>query len=82
MIMIPETAGDMLKLKRKDLKLKQHEVAERAGISIRQYQKFESGEQDIMSSSFRIAGRVVEALELDIAEFFKNYSGAVASEKK
>ena len=50
--------------------LTQKQVAERAKITLQQYQKFESGARNIMSSSFRIACRVIEALQLDITAFF------------
>lgn len=51
-------------------RLTQKQVAERAGITLQQYQKFESGARNIMTSSFRIACRVIEALELDISAFY------------
>jgi transcriptional regulator with XRE-family HTH domain len=51
-------------------RLTQKQVAERAKITLQQYQKFESGARNIMTSSFRIACRVIEALELDITRFF------------
>ena len=50
--------------------LTQKQVAERAKITLQQYQKFESGARNIMTSSFRIACRVIEALELDITRFY------------
>ena len=46
------------------------EVADRAGISIQQYQKFERGARNIMTSSFTTACKVIEALELDITRFY------------
>ena len=51
-------------------RLTQKQVAERAGITLQQYQKFESGSRNIMTSSFRIACRIIEALELDISAFY------------
>ena len=50
--------------------LTQREVADRAGISIQQYQKFERGARNIMTSSFTTACKVIEALELDITRFY------------
>lgn len=50
--------------------LTQREVAERAGISLQQYQKFERGARNIMTSSFTTACKVIEALELDITKFY------------
>ena len=54
------------------MKLTQKQVADRAGIQIQQYQKFESGERDIANSSFRIACRTLLALELNVEAFYKS----------
>ena len=51
-------------------RLTQKQVAERANITLQQYQKFESGTRSIMTASFRIACQVIEALELDISAFY------------
>ena len=59
-----------LREKRVALGLTQQQVADRAGIILQQYQKFESGERDIMTSSFRTACKVIEALEMDITDFY------------
>ena len=48
----------------------QQQVADKACISLRQYQKFESGERSIMTCSFVIACRVIEALGMDISDFY------------
>lgn len=45
------------------------EVAEAAGVNIRQYQKFESGERDVRGCSFALGLRLCEALELDPWDF-------------
>lgn len=60
----------VLREKRVVLGLTQQQVADRAGIVLQQYQKFESGERDIMTSSFRTACKVIEALEMDIKDFY------------
>ncbi len=60
----------ILRERRVILGLTQKQVAERAGIVLQQYQKFESGERRIMTSSFELACRIIEALELDITKFF------------
>lgn len=52
------------------LGLTQQKVADKAKIKIQQYQKFESGERNIMTCSFQIACRVIEALEMDISKFY------------
>ncbi len=48
----------------------QQNVADKAKIKLQQYQKFESGERSIMTCSFRIACRVIEALQMDISKFY------------
>ncbi len=48
----------------------QKQVAEKAKIQLSQYQKYESGERNIMTCSFRIACRVIEALEMNISDFY------------
>lgn len=51
---------------RMTLGITQKQVADKASISLRQYQKFESGERDLRNASFQIACKVIEALGLDI----------------
>lgn len=46
--------GSILREKRVVLGLTQKDVAERAKITLRQYQKFESGERNIMTCSFQM----------------------------
>ena len=55
---------------RHKLGLTQQQVADKANILLRQYQKFESGERNLSSSSFLIACRVIEALGLDISKYY------------
>ena len=50
--------------------LTQQQVADKAGILIQHYQKFESGERNLRTASFDVACRVLEALELDIVKYF------------
>ena len=61
---------EILREKRVTLEMTQQQVADKAGIKLQQYQKFESGERNIMTCSFQIACRVIEALEMDITKFF------------
>ena len=60
----------VLREKRVVLGMTQQQVADKAGIILQQYQKFESGERDIMTSSFRTACKVIEALEMDVTDFY------------
>lgn len=48
----------------------QQEVADRANITLRQYQRLESGERNILTSSFGLACRVIEALDMDVSKFY------------
>ena len=48
----------------------QKQVAEKAKITLQQYQKFESGARNIMTCSFRIACHVIEALGMNISDFY------------
>lgn len=50
--------------------LTQKEVADKAGIQWRQYQRFESGERSLLAASFQTACRVLEALGMDISDFY------------
>jgi transcriptional regulator with XRE-family HTH domain len=54
---------------RKKLGLTQTQVAEKAFITLRQYQKFESGERKLSSSSFWMASKILQVLELDVTTF-------------
>jgi len=52
------------------LGMTQKQVAEKAKIPIQSYQRFESGERNIMTASFQMACRVIEALEMNISDFY------------
>lgn len=59
------TDSMMLRRQREALGLTQQQVADIAQITLRQYQRFESGERDLSSSSFRIGLNVCKALRID-----------------
>lgn len=63
--------GTILREKRKALGMTQQQVANKANVVLQQYQKFESGKRNIMTCTFLIACRVLEALEIDITEFYR-----------
>ena len=63
-------AASILSEKRQILRLTQQEVADRAKITLRQYQRLESGERNIMTSSFRLACRVIGTLDMDVSKFY------------
>lgn len=57
--------GQELAKQREALGLTQQDVADRAKINIRQYQRLENGERSIYSSSFRIGLNICHALKID-----------------
>ena len=61
---------DMLRERRIILGLTQQAVADRAKIPMQSYQQFESGKRNISRASFSIACRVLEALEINIYDFY------------
>ena len=61
---------DVLFEHRIKLGLTQKQAAEKAQISLSHYQKFESGNRNIMNASFCIACRVIEALGMNVSEFY------------
>ena len=61
---------NILREKRLVLGLTQQQVADIAKISYCQYQRFESGERNIMTASFQRTYRVLKALNMDIHKFY------------
>ena len=57
--------GEELAKQREALGLTQQEIANRAKINIRQYQRLESGERSLNSTSFRVGLNVCYALKID-----------------
>ena len=64
------TAAAVLSERRQMLRMTQQEVADRANITLRQYQRLESGERNILPSSVGLACRVIEALDMDVSKFY------------
>ena len=60
----------LLREKRVILGLTQQEVADKANIKLQQYQKLESGERNIRRASFDLACRVIEALGMNVSDFY------------
>lgn len=60
----------ILKNRREEMKFTQQQVADKAGILLRQYQRLESGEREITGASARIMLSVCEVLKLDPYLFF------------
>ncbi len=66
-IVIPEHG--YLRHQREGLGMTQQQVADAAGILLRQYQRLESGERSMSSTSLRIGLHVCDALKLDPHRF-------------
>ena len=66
----PENRDGFLKTQRLRLGLTQKQVADKAGILLQHYQKFEGGERNLRTASFDVACRVLETLEVDIVKYF------------
>lgn len=65
-----QTEGQILRTRREELKLTQQQVANKAKILLRQYQRLESGERNLTSASARIMLSVCAVLKLDPYFFF------------
>ena len=70
----------LLKERRVTCGMTQQQVADKAGILIQHYQKFEGGERNLRTASFDVACRVLEALDLDIVKYF-HHEYALAEEQ-
>ncbi len=64
------TPASMLHEMRVRLGLSQAQIAEKAGITQQMYQRFESGKRNLMTSSFEVTCKVLEALDMDITKFY------------
>ena len=67
--LVKQNEGKILLDARKRLELSQQQIADIAEINIRLYQKFESGERKLSTSSFNTASKVLNALGLDLTAF-------------
>ena len=63
-------AKSILQEHRVILGLTQKQVAEKASIPLQSYQRFESGDRNIKTASFQVACRVIEALGMNISDFY------------
>ena len=58
-----------LAYRRKEFGMTQQQVADASGITLRQYQKLESGERNMSSTSMRIGLSICRVLKLDPYRF-------------
>lgn len=63
------TDRSILSSRRQELGLTQQQVADRAGIKLVQYQRFERGERSMASASLRIGLAICDVLKLDPHRF-------------
>ena len=63
--------SEYLKNRRRELYLTQQAVADKAEIRLQQYRKFEGGKRNILKASFTVACAVLNALDIDISDFYK-----------
>lgn len=68
--MVHMNTKSILQERRVILGMTQKQVAEKANIPLQSYQRFESGDRNIKTASFQLVCRVLEALELNITDFF------------
>jgi len=64
-----QSEATIIKNAREKLGMTQQQVADKAIIQLRQYQRFESNERQLSSASFNIACRILDALQLDITSY-------------
>lgn len=62
--------GAILREQRVTQNMTQRQVAEKAKITIRQYQTFESNQRNLRTASFLLACRVLDALNMNIDDFY------------
>jgi len=60
----------VLQTRRQELGMTQQEVADKAKIKLRQYQRFEKGERDMSAASMRIGLSICAVLRLDPYRFY------------
>lgn len=69
--------SDLLRYRRLELGLTQQQVADKAGIRLRQYQRVELGERHITVGSARIMLSICVVLKIDPYEFFPEMKQAI-----
>jgi transcriptional regulator with XRE-family HTH domain len=65
--------AEMIKTKRKSMNLKLRQVAEKANIALRHYQRFEEGSRSLATASFNTTMSVLFALDIDPDNFVETY---------
>ena len=68
-----QNIADLLRTSRESKHMTQQQVADKAGIRLRQYQHFEYCERSLVTASFSITMDVLEALDIDPKYFISKY---------
>lgn len=67
-----QTDGGILRERREMLGLTQQQVADKAGIQLRQYQRFETNERGLSGASMRIGLSICSVLKINPYEIMPN----------
>lgn len=67
-----QTDGDILRDRREMLGLTQQQVSDKAGIQLRQYQRFETNERGLSGASMRIGLSICSVLKINPYEIMPN----------
>lgn len=60
----------IIKQHREKLGYTQQQIADKCGMTVRQYQRYESGEKSIYSSSFNFGVKICHYLQIDLDDLF------------
>ncbi len=75
--------ADILRTRRQELGISQQALATEVGIEVRQYQRFEYGQQLLSRANMKLGLRICIALELDPIELcFENGVDVAIPDKK
>lgn len=64
------SVNNMLKDRRLSMGLTQKQLAEKAVVNRKYYQKLEKGKRSVMTASFETMCKILKALEIDITTFY------------
>lgn len=67
-----QTDGGILRERREMLGLTQQQVADKSGIQLRQYQRFETNERELSGASMRIGLSICSVLKINPYEIMPN----------
>ena len=65
--------AELIKSRRKSMRLTQKQTAEKAGLALRHYQHFENCERSLLTASFSTTMAILDALEINAKAFISIY---------